>query len=105
MIEGSQVEGTVVSEHQGAQDSVEIKVRVPETPQGMEISLALHLQSWMGKRTKLERRAMWLIARALWRGWEGGKGESRGRHTVRVNPPPMCLEGYKEDEEIGQRFK
>jgi hypothetical protein len=41
--EGSQAEEAEELEHQGAQDSVEIRVTTPEALQGMEISQVLHL--------------------------------------------------------------
>lgn len=44
-------------EHQGAQDSEEIRVTVPDAHQGMEISQAPRPLPWMGKMTELEKRA------------------------------------------------
>lgn len=54
---GSQAEEAGELEHQGAQDSVEIRVIAPEAHQGMELAKALRPLPWMGKMTELEKWA------------------------------------------------
>lgn len=52
---GSQAEEAGELEHQGAQDSAEIRVTARDTHQGMEIVKALHPLPWVGKMTELEK--------------------------------------------------
>lgn len=52
---GSQAGEAGELEHQGAQDSVETRVTMPEAHQGMEIALAPRPLAWMGKMTELEQ--------------------------------------------------
>lgn len=62
---GSQAEEAGELEHQGAQDSVEIRVIAPEAHQGMEIAKALRPLPWMGKMTELEKWDGRLTARKI----------------------------------------
>lgn len=55
--EDSQAEEAEELEHQGAQDSVEIRVTAPEAHGEMEIAQDLRLLPWIGKMTELERWA------------------------------------------------
>lgn len=52
---GSQAGEAGELEHQGAQDSAETRVTVPEAHQGMEIAQAPRPLPWMEKMTELEK--------------------------------------------------